>query len=261
MTLAAPQMPTRPDSSPSASTIDAGEIARFTAMADEWWDPKGKFAPLHRMNPTRIGYIREQIVGHFSLNGESATPFNNLSLLDVGCGGGLIAEPMARLGANTTGIDAGLENIKVAALHAQQSGIAIDYRCNSAEELALDGAQYDIVLALEIIEHVVNPTLFYDTLAKLVKPGGILILSTLNRTAKSYAMAIVGAEMVLRWLPRGTHSWEKFIKPSEMADAISKRGLTISDTTGITFNPLNWSFALNPRDLDVNYLMTAVKPV
>lgn len=259
MTHAASQTPTPSERPSTASTIDAGEIARFTAMAAEWWDPQGKFAPLHRMNPTRIGYIREQLVRHFSRDGESATPFKNLSLLDVGCGGGLITEPMARLGAEACGIDAGLENIKTAAVHAQQNHLSIDYRCHSAEELAAEGATFDVVLALEIIEHVANPPVFYGALARLVKPNGILILSTLNRTAKSYAMAIVGAEMILRWLPRGTHSWEKFIKPSEMADAISRRGFTITDTTGLVFNPLSWSFSLNPRDRDVNYLMTAVK--
>lgn len=261
MTQPASQIPTRPEGASGTSTIDPAEVARFTAMAAEWWDEKGKFAPLHRMNPTRIGYIRDQLIRHFSLDGQSATPFNNLSLLDVGCGGGLITEPMARLGASACGIDAGLENIKTAAVHAQQGGLSIDYRCYSAEELAAEGAQFDVVLALEIIEHVANPPIFYDALAKLVKPGGLLILSTLNRTAKSYALAIVGAEMLLRWLPRGTHSWEKFIKPSEMADAISRRGLRIADTMGLTFNPLSWSFALNPKDLDVNYLISAEKPI
>ncbi len=259
MTNAASQTPTRPDASMTGSTIDPADVARFTAIAAEWWDERGKFAPLHRMNPTRIGYLRDQIIRHFSRDGESATPFNNLSVLDVGCGGGLIAEPMARLGATTTGIDAGLENVKVAALHAEGAGLSIDYRCQSAEELAAEGMQYDVVLALEIVEHVANPPLFYDALAALVKPGGLLILSTLNRTAKSYALAIVGAEMLLRWLPRGTHDWKQFIKPSEMAAALSRRGLTIADTTGIGFNPLDWKFSLNPRDLDVNYLMTAAK--
>lgn len=260
MTNTAPQIPTPLDAPTAASTIDADEVARFTAMAAEWWDPRGKFAPLHRMNPTRIGYLRDQVIRHFSRDGESATPFNNLSLLDVGCGGGLITEPMTRLGATTTGVDAGLKNIKVAALHAQQSGLTIDYRCQSAEELVVEGAQFDVVLALEIIEHVANPQAFYDGLTALVKPGGLLILSTLNRTAKSYAVAIVGAEMVLRWLPRGTHSWSKFIKPSEMAEAVERRGLSIVDTMGIGFNPLEWSFRLDPKDLDVNYLMTVKKP-
>ncbi len=245
----------------SATTIDPEEVARFTAIAAEWWDERGRFAPLHRMNPTRIGYIRDAVLRHFARDGQSATPFQNLSLLDVGCGGGLITEPMARLGFATTGVDAGLENIKTAALHAQQSALSIDYRCNTAEELAEAGAQFDVVLALEIIEHVSNLDLFYDALTSLVKPGGLLILSTLNRTPKSYALAIVGAEWIMRWVPRGTHRWEKFIKPSEMARAIGSRGLQVGEASGITVNPLNWNFKIAPKDLDVNYLMTASRPV
>lgn len=244
----------------SASTIDAADVARFTAIAAEWWDESGKFAPLHRLNPARIGYLREQIIRHFSADGESATPFKNLSLLDVGCGGGLISEPMARLGATVTGLDAGDENIKTASLHAQQSGLTIDYQCSSAEALANSGQQFDVVLALEIIEHVADINLFYDALTALVKPGGLLILSTLNRTAKSYAMSIIGAEYILRWLPRGTHQWKQFIRPSEMAAALSRRGFAITDTSGLIFNPLRWDFGIHPTDLDVNYLMVAKKP-
>ncbi len=247
----------------SSSTIDAEDVARFTAIANEWWDERGKFAPLHRLNPARIGYIRDQIIYHYrdseSPDGQSATPLNNLSLLDVGCGGGLICEPMVRLGATVTGIDAGAQNINVAALHAKSSRLTIDYRTSSAEDLANTSAQFDVVLALEIIEHVANPALFYDALAALVKPGGLLILSTLNRTTKSYLMAIIGAEYVLRWLPRGTHQWKQFVKPSEMAAALTKRQFTITDTAGIAYHPLQQSFAINPRDLDVNYLMVARK--
>ena len=246
---------------PSAarSTIDDAEVARFSAIADEWWDERGKFAPLHKLNPVRITYLRDQLIRHFSYLGTSATPLNNLSLVDIGCGGGLIAEPMARLGATVTGIDASETNIAVASLHAQNAGVDITYRATTAEQLALEGAQFDVVFALEIIEHVAQVDLFYDSLANLVKPGGTLILSTLNRTAKSYALGIVGAEYVLRWLPRGTHTWSKFIKPSEMAASLRGRGFTVSDTMGITFSPLNWSFSLNPKDLDVNYLMVAKK--
>ena len=248
---------------PSSTTIDADDVARFTIIADEWWDEHGKFAPLHRLNPARIGYIRDQITRHCHgtqlPNGQSATPLDNLSLLDVGCGGGLICEPMARLGATVTGIDAGAQNINVAALHAKSTGLAINYCTSSAEDLANTSAQFDVVLALEIIEHVANPPLFYDALAALVKPGGLLILSTLNRTTKSYLMAIIGAEYVLRWVPRGTHQWKQFIKPSEMASSLTTRQFTITDTTGIVYNPLEQSFAINPRDLDVNYLMVARK--
>jgi 2-polyprenyl-6-hydroxyphenyl methylase / 3-demethylubiquinone-9 3-methyltransferase len=239
------------------TTVDDAEVARFSAIADEWWDTRGKFAPLHRLNPVRIEYLRDQIIRHFSRDGNAATPLNNLSLVDIGCGGGLISEPMARLGASVTGIDASSTNISVAALHAQASNLTIDYRATTAEALAQNGARFDIVFALEIIEHVSDTNLFYDALVALVKPGGVLILSTLNRTAKSYALGIIGAEYVLRWLPRGTHSWKKFIRPSEMAEALTRRGFTVTDTTGITFSPLEWKFSINPKDLDVNYMMVA----
>ncbi len=190
-----------------------------------------------------------------------AAPASGERALDVGCGGGLITEPMARLGASVTGIDAGLENIKTAAVHAQSVSLTIDYRCQSAEELAEAGTQYDAVLALEIIEHVANPEVFYDALCALVKPGGILILSTLNRTFKSYALAIIGVEYLLRWVPRGTHRWEKFVRPSEMADMLSKRGLTIGTVNGIVFQPVRGDFRLNAKDRDVNYIMAAHKAV
>lgn len=249
-------MPSTAKSEP-ATTIDDAEIARFSAIADEWWDERGKFAPLHKLNPVRISYLRDQLIRHFSANGSSATPLSNLSLVDIGCGGGLIAEPMARLGANVTGIDASATNISVASLHAKAAGLSIDYRATTAEQLALEGAQFDVVFALEIIEHVADVALFYTAITSLVKPGGMLVLSTLNRTAKSYALGIVGAEVVLRWLPRGTHTWSKFIKPSEMAAALRKHGFEMRDMMGITFSPFNWSFALNSKDLDVNYLMVA----
>jgi 2-polyprenyl-6-hydroxyphenyl methylase/3-demethylubiquinone-9 3-methyltransferase len=240
-----------------ATTIDDAEVARFSAIADQWWDPRGKFAPLHRLNPVRLSYLRAQLIRHFSRDDASATPLNNLSLLDLGSGGGLISEPMARLGATVTGVDASPTNIEVASLHAKESGLAIDYRASTAEQLALEGKTYDIVLALEIIEHVASPELFYDALSQLVKPGGLLVLSTLNRTAKSYALGIVGAEYVLRWLPRGTHSWQKFVKPSEMAAALRGRGLQVIDTAGIVFSPLRWEFHIDAKDLDVNYMMVA----
>ncbi len=246
------------------STIDAAEVAQFSAIAAEWWDERGKFAPLHRMNPTRLGWIRERIEGHFGrLTGPdsvTATPLKNITLLDVGSGGGLICEPMARLGASVTGVDASAENITVAQAHAQEMGLTIDYRATTAEALADTGTQYDVVLALEIIEHVADIALFYDALTALVKPGGIILLSTMNRTAKAFAMAIVGAEYVLRWLPKGTHDWNKFVKPSEMADSLEKRGFTDCTATGIVFSPLSGKFSLNTSDLDVNYLLSAKKP-
>jgi 2-polyprenyl-6-hydroxyphenyl methylase/3-demethylubiquinone-9 3-methyltransferase len=247
----------------ATTTIDAQEVAQFAAIAAEWWDERGKFAPLHRMNPTRIAYIRGRIEAHFGqavgASGQDATPLRNLSLLDVGCGGGLICEPMARLGASVTGLDAAPENIAIASEHAKQSGLTINYRATTAEAQADSGAQFDIVLALEIVEHVAQPALFYRALATLVKPGGLLVMSTLNRTAKSYAMAIIGAERILRWLPIGTHDWNKFVKPSEMAESMVQAGLEVVDSTGLTYHPLHGRFQLNPRDLDVNYLITAKK--
>lgn len=246
------------------STIDADEVAQFSAIAEQWWDERGKFAPLHRMNPTRLAYIRERIESHFGrLTGpesESATPLKNLAVLDVGSGGGLICEPLARLGATVTGIDASAKNIGVAQTHAVEVGLTIDYRATTAEALADTGTQYDVVLALEIIEHVADIALFYDALTALVKPGGLIILSTMNRTAKAFAMAIVGAEYVLRWLPRGTHDWNKFVKPSEMAESLAKRGFETPTPMGIIFSPLSGKFSLNANDLDVNYLLSAKKP-
>lgn len=242
-----------------SSTIDAAGVAGFAAIADEWWDERGKFAPLHRLNPTRISYLRAQLTRHFARDDQSATPLANLSLLDVGAGGGLTCEPMARLGAAVTGIDAAAESVAVAKAHADAQKLAVTYRTMAAEDLVKEGAQYDVVLALEIVEHVADTALFYDALAALVKPGGMLIMSTLNRTAKSFALGIVGAEYILRWVPRGTHRWQQFVKPSEMAGALIKRGFSITDTTGLVLDPIQWSFALNPRDLDVNYLLSAEK--
>lgn len=253
------QMPSHAHAHP-ASTIDDAEVARFSAIAAEWWDEKGKFAPLHKLNPTRITYLRDQLIRHFSRDGASATPLKNLSLVDMGCGGGLISEPMARLGATVTGVDASPTNIGVASLHAEQAGVPVTYRATTAEQLALEGAQFDVVLALEIVEHVADIDLFYNALAALVKPGGVLVMSTLNRTTKSYAFGIIGAEYVLRWLPKGTHTWSKFVKPSEMARALSQRGLQVVDVMGLTYSPFSGSFGLNPKDLDVNYLMLATKP-
>lgn len=246
------------------STIDDAEVAQFSAIAEQWWDERGKFAPLHRMNPTRLSWIRERIEGHFGrLTGPesaSATPLKNLTLLDVGSGGGLICEPLARLGATVTGVDASARNIEVAQAHAQSMGLTIDYRATTAEALADTGTQYDVVLALEIIEHVADIALFYDALTALVKPGGLILMSTMNRTAKAFAMAIVGAEYVLRWLPRGTHDWNKFVRPSEMKDSLEKRGFTDCQPMGIIFSPISGKFSLNDKDLDVNYLLSAKKP-
>jgi 2-polyprenyl-6-hydroxyphenyl methylase/3-demethylubiquinone-9 3-methyltransferase len=242
-------MPAKPAHPIPASSIDPDEVAKFSAIADEWWDPHGKFAPLHKLGPARIGYAKEDIEKRFG----SA---NRLNLLDIGCGGGLMSEPLARLGAAVTGIDASEKNIAVARLHAEKQGLAIDYRATTAEALAESGAQYDVVMALEIIEHVASPEFFMQSVCALVKPGGLLFLSTINRTAKAYALAIVGAEYILRWLPRGTHEWSKFITPGEMAGYVKQHGLTPLRTSGITYSPLKGEWSLNARDVSVNYLMT-----
>lgn len=243
----------------TASSIDDAEVAKFRAMAAEWWDPAGKFKPLHMLNPVRLDYITGQITAEFARDRRSLRPFEGLRLLDIGCGGGLISEPMARLGAAVTGADAAAENIEVARLHAEQSGLAIDYRAVTAESLLAEGAQFDVVLALEIVEHVADPQQFLTTCARLLRPGGVLIASTLNRTPQSFAAAIVGAEWVMRWLPRGTHAWRRFIRPDELAGMFEAAGVRVVDRAGMVFNPLGWSWSLSRRDLAVNYLMAGVR--
>jgi len=242
----------------AAGTVDSEEVERFSRIAGEWWNPTGKFKPLHSINPLRIGYIRDRAAAHFGRDTTSATPpLQGLTLLDIGCGGGLISEPMCRLGADVTGIDASERNIAVAGLHAQQGGLAIDYRATNAETLAAAGERYDIVLALEIIEHVADIPAFVQACCALVKPGGLMVWSTLNRTPKSYALAILGAEYVLRWLPVGTHSWQKFVKPSELHAQLRQCGMDVADMTGMTLNPLNFKWKLTKNDLSVNYLLVA----
>ena len=228
-------------------------------MAAQWWDPEGDFKPLHRLNPLRLAYIRGQACRHFNRGTGSLQPLEGLRLLDIGCGGGLLCEPMTRLGARVSGIDAAERNIAVAGLHAGQSGLKIDYRHSTAEELAAAGEQFDLVLNMEVVEHVADVPSFIGASAALLRPGGLMILSTLNRTAKSYLMAIVGAEYVLRWLPRGTHDWRKFLRPSELAAALRGAGLDVTELTGAAYNPLSDSWHLAAGDLDVNYMVTAVK--
>lgn len=240
-------------------TIDPAEVAKFEAMAAEWWNPAGKFKPLHEMNPCRLHYITTQIAAEFDRNLTNAQPFAGLRVLDIGCGGGLLSEPMARLGATVVGADAAARNIPVAQIHAQQSGLTIDYRHTSAEALAEAGEQFDVVLNMEVVEHVADPLAYLTACQQLLKPGGLMICSTLNRNAKSFAMAIVGAEWVMRWLPKGTHDWQKFITPAELADLIARAGLTLVDRKGMVFNPLSWRWSLSARDLSVNYVTASVK--
>lgn len=243
----------------SASTVDPAEVAKFEAMAAEWWNPDGKFKPLHMLNPCRLDYITSQIASEFDRDLAVPLPFTGLRILDIGCGGGLLSEPMARLGADVVGADPAPRNIPVAQVHAAQSGLTIDYRLTTAEDLAKEGEQFDVVLNMEVVEHVPNPQSFLTACQTLLKPGGLMICSTLNRNAKSFGMAIIGAEWVMRWLPKGTHDWRKFITPDELAEFIRKAGLDPVDRKGMVFNPVAWSWRLSSRDLSVNYVTASVK--
>jgi len=242
------------------TTIDPAEVAKFEAMAAEWWDPNGKFKPLHMLNPCRLDYITAQIAAEFDRDLNDETPFAGLRILDIGCGGGLLAEPMARLGADVVGDDAAERNIPVAQVHAEQSGLTIDYRHTTAEAMADAGEQFDAVLNMEVVEHVADPLAYLSACQALLKPGGLHICSTINRNAKSFAMAIVGAEYVMRWLPKGTHEWNKFITPDELYALIEQAGLSPVDRKGFVFNPITWQWSLSAKDLSVNYVTASVKP-
>ena len=245
---------------PQAASIDPAEVANFTAMAADWWNPAGKFRPLHQLGPVRLAYIRDRLIARFGLDSAARRPLTGLRLLDIGCGGGLIAEPMARLGATVVGVDAAEKNIGVARAHAAETGIEVDYRCTSAEALADAGEQFDAVLALEVVEHVADLDAFLEACSRMVRPGGLLVAATLNRTPLSWAAAIVAAEYVLRWLPRGTHDWRKFLKPHELARGLRDHGLNLADLRGMTYNPLRDSWRLT-GDTSINYLLTAEKPL
>ena len=242
------------------TSVDADEVAKFEAMAAEWWDPNGKFRPLHMLNPCRLDYITGQIAAEFGRDLSAEAPFAGLRILDIGCGGGLLCEPMARLGAEVVGVDAAARNIPVAETHAVQSGLEIDYRHGTAEELAAAGERFDVVLNMEVVEHVADPRAYTATCAELLKPGGLMVCSTINRNAKSFAMAIVGAEYVMRWLPKGTHEWRKFITPDELTHHIKEAGLAAVDAKGFVFNPVSWSWSISARDLSVNYVTASRKP-
>ena len=243
----------------SPVTVDPAEIAKFEAMAAEWWDVSGKFKPLHMMNPVRLDYICAQIAAEFGRDLTAPRPFEGLRLLDIGCGGGLLSEPMARLGATVVGADAAERNIPVARLHAEQSGLTIDYRHTTAEALAAEGEVFDVVLAMEIVEHVADPQGFVTTCRELLKPGGLMVMSTLNRTGKSFLAAIIGAEWVMRWLPKGTHDWQRFITPEELYGLIRTAGLDPVDRKGFVFNPVSWQWSVSDRDLAVNYVTASVR--
>lgn len=241
------------------STVDAAEIAKFEAMAAEWWDPNGKFKPLHMLNPCRLDYITGQIAQEFDRDLTQDAPFTGLRILDIGCGGGLLAEPMARLGADVVGADAAPRNIPVAKVHAEQSGLEIDYRHTTAEDMATAGEQFDAVLNMEVVEHVADPLTYLTACRQLLRPGGLHVCSTINRNAKSFAMAIVGAEYIMRWLPKGTHEWTKFITPEELYGLMQDAGLNPIDKKGFVFNPISWSWSLSDRDLSVNYVTASLK--
>ncbi|MCA8883931.1 MAG: bifunctional 2-polyprenyl-6-hydroxyphenol methylase/3-demethylubiquinol 3-O-methyltransferase UbiG [Rhodobacteraceae bacterium] len=242
------------------TTVDPGEIAKFEAMAADWWDPEGKFKPLHMLNPCRLDYITRQIAAEFGRDLSASDPFAGLRILDIGCGGGLLCEPMARLGATVVGADAAARNIPVARLHAEQSGLTIDYRHTTAEAMAEAGEQFDVVLNMEVVEHVASPPDYLSACAALLRPGGLMLASTLNRTPKSFLMGIVGAEYVMRWLPKGTHEWSKFLTPDELYGLIRGAGLQPLDRKGFVFNPLGWSWSISDRDLSVNYVTASRKP-
>lgn len=244
----------------NSPSINPEEIEKFSRMAEDWWNPAGKFKPLHKFNPVRIKYIKDKIAENFSVNENQVKPLQGLNILDIGCGGGLLSVPLTRLGANVTGIDASEKNIKIAKVHAEKEDLQIEYLNTSAEDLAKSGRQFDIVLNMEVIEHVADVNSFMQASAQLVKPNGLMLVATINRTAKSYAFAIIGAEYVLRWLPRGTHDWKKFLKPHEIKDQFKKNNIKLIESSGVKYNPIKDNFSLD-RNLDINFMMLGKKTI
>jgi 2-polyprenyl-6-hydroxyphenyl methylase/3-demethylubiquinone-9 3-methyltransferase len=240
------------------TSVDRDEVARFAALADEWWNPRGKMAPLHKFNPVRLGFIRDQACAQFGRDGSALDCLKGLTFLDVGCGGGIVSEPLARLGGKVTGIDPAEENIAAAKLHAEKSHLTIDYRATTAEALAETPATFDVVIASEVVEHVSDLDFFIGRCAALVKPGGLMVVTTINRTLKSFALAIVGAEYVLRWLPVGTHRWEKLVTPSELEAALKAGGLAVAEESGIMYDLFRDEWRRSD-DMDVNYMFAAEK--
>jgi len=243
---------------PTGTSVDSAEVARFAALAGEWWAPDGKFAPLHRLNPVRLRFIRDRVALHRERDVSVEQPLKDIHILDIGCGGGLLCEPLSRLGARVTGIDAGAEAIAVARQHAADAGLTIDYRHTSAEELVATGERFDVVLAMELVEHVADPAPFIATAAMALDDDGMMILATLNRTPNAFLQAIVGAEYVLRWLPRGTHDWRKFLRPSELAAMARGGGLAVEEIVGLSYSPLTGTWRMD-RDTTVNYMLRASK--
>jgi len=243
----------------SHPSVDPGEIAKFSALAAEWWDPAGKFAPLHKFNPVRLGFIRDTAAAHFDRDPKSLRPFEGLTLLDIGCGGGLLSEPMARLGFAVTGADASEKNVRTAQTHAEAGGLPVTYRATTAETLAGEGLLFDVILNMEVVEHVADLPAFLAACATMVKPGGVMFVATLNKTLKSLALAKIGAEYVLGWLPRGTHDWSRFIPPNVLQALLEETRLNILKKQGVAFDPLGWDWKLS-SDMDVNYMLVATKP-
>ena len=246
---------------PAVSTVDSTEIAKFNAMAEAWWDPHGDFKPLHQLNPTRIAFLRDAAAQHFGRVASDDAPLESLSLCEIGCGGGLLTEPMRRLGAEVTGVDPSHRNVGIARAHAEKSGLKITYLQCAAEDMVEREERFDIVLAMEVVEHVANVDAFIASCAQLVRPGGLMFFSTINRTAKAYALAIVGAEYIMRWLPRGTHDWRKFLKPSEAVRGLRGGGVEAQEIVGVVYSPLSRAWSLNKNDLDVNYMLYGSKGV
>ena len=241
-----------------ATSVDTAEVERFSRLAADWWDPRGPMAALHKLNPVRLGYIRDQAAARFDRDPKKLDCLTGLRMLDIGCGAGILSEPLARLGADMVGADPAEENIEAAREHAEEQGVAVDYRATTAEDLAEAGETFDVVLAMEVVEHVVDVEDFVSTCASMVRPGGLFVAATLNRTIKSFALAIVGAEYVLRWLPRGTHQWDKFVTPRELETAVEDTGLRVTGERGVIYNPFADRWQLS-SDMDVNYMLAAKK--
>jgi 2-polyprenyl-6-hydroxyphenyl methylase/3-demethylubiquinone-9 3-methyltransferase len=242
-----------------ASSVDTAEVERFSRHAADWWDPRGPMAALHKFNPVRLGYIRDQVAARFDRDPKKLDCLKGLRMLDIGCGAGILSEPLARLGAEMVGADPAEENIAAAQAHAEEAGVSVDYRATTAEDLAAAGERFNVVLAMEVVEHVADVASFVHTCAAMVKPGGLMIAATLNRTLKSFALAIVGAEYVLRWVPRGTHQWDKFVTPEELESAVEHSGLRVTGERGVIYNPFADRWQLS-SDMDVNYMLAAERP-